>query len=115
MDTGIRGVRDGAPFDAHGRTPHVKMWGVKCGAVVKAFLVRLATAKTTVGSSREFVRSVKQGESTLPCAGLSTKFFQAVLLTLDETRRLFYRITDRRDMTTFLTAYHHWLRAKELD
>jgi integrase len=35
-------------------------------------------------------------------------------LTLDETKRLFSRITDKRDKAIFLTAYRHGLRASEV-
>lgn len=35
-------------------------------------------------------------------------------LTLDETKRLFSRITDKRDKALFLTAYRHGLRAGEV-
>ncbi len=35
-------------------------------------------------------------------------------LTLDETRRLFSRIADRRDRAIFLMAYRHGLRASEI-
>ena len=35
-------------------------------------------------------------------------------LTLDETKRLFSRITDKRDKALFLTAYRHGLRASEV-
>ena|SRR2546421_6618048 len=35
-------------------------------------------------------------------------------LTLDETRRLFSRITGKRDRAIFLTAYRHGLRASEV-
>ena len=35
-------------------------------------------------------------------------------LTLDETKRLFFRITDKRDKTIFLVAYRHGLRASEV-
>jgi integrase len=35
-------------------------------------------------------------------------------LTLDETRRLFSRITDKRDKAIFLVAYRHGLRASEV-
>jgi integrase len=35
-------------------------------------------------------------------------------LTLDETKRLFSRISDKRDKAIFLTAYRHGLRASEI-
>lgn len=35
-------------------------------------------------------------------------------LTLDETKRLFSRIKDKRDKAIFLTAYRHGLRASEV-
>jgi site-specific recombinase XerD len=35
-------------------------------------------------------------------------------LTLDETRRIFSRITDKRDKAIFLIAYRHGLRASEI-
>jgi site-specific recombinase XerD len=35
-------------------------------------------------------------------------------LTLDETKRLFSRITDKRDKAIFLVAYRHGLRASEV-
>ena len=35
-------------------------------------------------------------------------------LTLDETRRLFGEITDKRDKAVFLIAYRHGLRASEI-
>lgn len=35
-------------------------------------------------------------------------------LTLDETRRLFAAITDKRDKAIFLLAYRHGLRASEI-
>jgi integrase len=35
-------------------------------------------------------------------------------LTLDETRRLFKAITDKRDKAIFLLAYRHGLRASEI-
>src|ERR1700755_3408775 len=35
-------------------------------------------------------------------------------LTLDETRRLFRCITDKRDKAIFLLAYRHGLRASEI-
>jgi integrase len=36
------------------------------------------------------------------------------LLTLDETKRLFSRISDKRDKAIFLTTYRHGLRASEV-
>lgn len=35
-------------------------------------------------------------------------------LTLDETRRLFGRVTDKRDRAIFLIAYRHGLRATKI-
>ena len=35
-------------------------------------------------------------------------------LTLDETKRIFSRISDKRDKAIFLTAYRHGLRASEV-
>jgi len=37
-----------------------------------------------------------------------------MFLTLDETKRLFSRITDKRDKALILTAYRHGLRAGEV-
>ena len=37
-----------------------------------------------------------------------------MFLTLDETRRLFAAITDKRDKAIFLLAYRHGLRASEI-
>jgi integrase len=71
------------------------------------------------GSSKSTARSKKTGTSPAPGARArrsdkARRTETIKFLTFDETKRLFSRITDKRDKALFLTAYCHGLRASEV-
>jgi integrase/recombinase XerD len=71
------------------------------------------------GSSKSSARSKKTGTDPAPepraRRGDKARRTETIkFLTLDETKRLFSHITDKRDKSIFLTAYRHGLRASEV-
>lgn len=71
------------------------------------------------GASKSPARNKKAGTSPAPEArargGDKARRTETIkFLTLDETKRLFSRISDKRDKALFLTAYRHGLRASEV-
>lgn len=71
------------------------------------------------GSSKLPARSKKTGTNSASEArtrrgGKARRTETIKFLTLEETKRLFSRITDKRDKAIFITAYRHGLRASEV-
>ena len=71
------------------------------------------------GASKSPARNKKAGTSPAPEArargGDKARRTETIkFLTLDETKRLFSRISDKRDKAIFLPAYRHGLRASEV-
>lgn len=71
------------------------------------------------GSLKPPARSKKTGTNSTPevhtrRSDKARRTQTIKFLTLDETKHLFSRITDKRDKAIFLTAYRHGLRASEV-
>lgn len=86
----------------------------------------MRTAKTTAKTKAKIKRSPKQTAKRKPAARAiaaappkrkvtrARRVETIKFLTLDETKRLFAWITDKRDKAIFLVAYRHGLRASEV-
>lgn len=70
-----------------------------------------STKKRPAKASKKKATTPKPSERQATCARRSETI---KFLTLDETRRLFAGITDKRDKAIFLLAYRHGLRASEI-
>jgi type 1 fimbriae regulatory protein FimB len=70
----------------------------------------IAKKRTPQGNKKKaIIPKTPVGQATRARRSETIKF-----LTLDETRRLFKAITDKRDKAIFLLAYRHGLRASEI-
>ncbi len=75
--------------------------------------MRLAAAKKPTKKTK---RASSSPAKSMPARnqGVARRTETIKFLTLDETKRLFKLMTDKRDKAIFLTAYRHGLRASEV-
>jgi len=76
--------------------------------------MRLAAAQKPTKRAKTTTSSAKKKAAPVRKQGWARRTETIKFLTLDETKRLFKWITDKRDKAIFLTAYRHGLRASEI-
>jgi integrase len=75
--------------------------------------MRLAAAKKPTKQAKT-ISGAKKKAAPVRQQGVAQRTETIKFLTLDETKRLFKWITDKRDKAIFLIAYRHGLRASEV-
>jgi len=75
----------------------------------------MPTATVKKNSAKASTKAARAGETTAREKVTRVRRTETIkFLTLDETKRLFAWITDKRDKAIFLLAYRHGLRASEI-